>query len=596
MQSSLHHVRSSPFSKVVLVAMIVAVLAGAKPAQAATSSFSSCQCTDYVYSQRPDIARGMGNAKQWISSAANRGYTYDQIPQVGDVAVFLNGAHGFDATYGHVAMVTWVNDTHTSYNIAGWDGLKADCVLQSYSNLSITPNDWFIHKQGANPPPAAPPPAQPPLSPRPSNGQVQFSPVSPAQAGQTVTITAAIQAGTNFRAARLLIDYQVASESSATQFSYSWNTTGFLPSVHNIRLEMTTTDDPSWAQPSYYETTYLLREASPPPNSAPTTPSAISPSDGQTLTANPQLCWKNNGDPDGDQVMTRAEVSGPQSWIGPWLEGDHPCWAPPDPMSGQYSWSVRARDSKGAESNGSVGWTFTIQAAAPSGVPVAFQNVSFVIPAGLAEGAKGEIVPEVIGVIPAWSAPKHILFTLAGYSLPAPNRGTVEVFPAAEYAAVNPFVKDELPRLRAVLAAPASPLTEERVPHLACCLNSGQLIAAQPQVLRFHGGTGVRAISEYAQYAAPITKNEGIYHYEGLTADGKYLVAVLLPVTLPLKSTAANPSADGIPFPSEISNFAGFESYYQGMTDLLIAASPDSYQPSLIQMDALIQSLTVGLK
>ena len=85
-----------------------------------------------------------------------------------------------------------------------------------------------------------------------------------------------------------------------------------------------------------------------------------------------------------------------------------------------------------------------------------------------------------------------------------------------------------------------------------------------------------------------------VVHYEGLTADGKYMVAVLLPVSLPLQSTADNPSADGIIFPSNPTDSAAMISYYQSITDKLNAANPDSFQPSLTQLDALIQSITVN--
>src|SRR3990172_6347079 len=140
--------------KACLLAFSAILLTQANPTRASTAFVGGCQCTDYVYSQRPEIPRGMGNARDWISSAAKRGYSYNQVPQVGDVAVFINGSHGFSVAYGHVAMVTWVNDSHTQYNISGWDGLKSDCVLQSFSNLTVRADDWFIHQGGT--------PSQPP--------------------------------------------------------------------------------------------------------------------------------------------------------------------------------------------------------------------------------------------------------------------------------------------------------------------------------------------------------------------------------------------------------------------------------------------------
>ena len=54
----------------------------------------------------------------------------------------------------------------------------------------------------------------------------------------------------------------------------------------------------------------------------------------------------------------------------------------------------------------------------PSGTPVTFQNVSFVIPNGLASGASGENVAKVDDTNgPGWDiAPAHIEFTLNGYN------------------------------------------------------------------------------------------------------------------------------------------------------------------------------------
>jgi surface antigen len=112
----------------------------------AESRVYSCQCTDYVYSQRPDIPIGMGHAKDWLYSARVYRLPYDQVPQVGDVAVFLHGEFGFNTEFGHVAMVTEVNESRTTFSIAGWDGLKNDCRLQVFHNFPVTNNTYFIHQ------------------------------------------------------------------------------------------------------------------------------------------------------------------------------------------------------------------------------------------------------------------------------------------------------------------------------------------------------------------------------------------------------------------------------------------------------------------
>jgi surface antigen len=105
-----------------------------------------CQCTDYVYSQRPDIPTGMGHAKDWLYSSRIYRLPYDQVPQVGDVAVILQGDFGFNAEFGHVAMVIEVNESRSEFSIAGWDGLKNDCQLNIFHNLPVTNNTYFIHQ------------------------------------------------------------------------------------------------------------------------------------------------------------------------------------------------------------------------------------------------------------------------------------------------------------------------------------------------------------------------------------------------------------------------------------------------------------------
>jgi surface antigen len=119
------------------------VLPGAAQAD---NRVDGCQCTDYVYSQRPDIPTGMGHAKDWLYSARVYRLPYDQVPQVGDVAVIINGEFGFSAEFGHVAMVTDVNEERNAFSIAGWNGILNDCRLQILHDLPVTHNTFFIHQ------------------------------------------------------------------------------------------------------------------------------------------------------------------------------------------------------------------------------------------------------------------------------------------------------------------------------------------------------------------------------------------------------------------------------------------------------------------
>jgi len=234
----------------------------------------------------------------------------------------------------------------------------------------------------------------------------------------------------------------------------------------------------------------------------------------------------------------------------------------------------------------------------PAGIPASFQNISFMIPQGLADGAVGEIIPAATEESggPWGVAPEYISFTLTNYTGRNDEffKATISIYPAAEYAAVNSWAASSLTRLQAVLASPAAQLTNESLPTIPFNGAAAQQYAAQAKLLGFNGGNGVRMISQYAQFPGPILKDNSLFHYEGLTADGKYMVAVVFPIYLPLQTSAENTSADGVQYPADLSDTNGLTAYFQGITDLLNAASADSFQPALDQLDSLIQSITIS--
>ena len=231
-----------------------------------------------------------------------------------------------------------------------------------------------------------------------------------------------------------------------------------------------------------------------------------------------------------------------------------------------------------------------------TGISVSFQNVQFVIPEGLASGASSEVIPaadEASGG-PWGVAPEYIEFVLMDYSPRDEFRPPViRIYPAQEYAAVNSWAQSSLAKLQAILASPSMPLTNENLPTIPFNGAAAQQYAAQAKIISFANGSGVRMTSQYAQFPGPILKDGSYYHYEGLTNDGKYMVAIMVPVTLPIQATAENPSADGVVYPSDISDTIALDAYFQGVTDLLNAATPDSFQPNLNVLDALIQSIQI---
>lgn len=230
------------------------------------------------------------------------------------------------------------------------------------------------------------------------------------------------------------------------------------------------------------------------------------------------------------------------------------------------------------------------------GIPFSFQNVSFVIPEGLATGASGEVIPNVSesADMPWWEiAPEHTRIVLSGYndSLAKFSMIEINVYPAQDYKSGA----ESIQKLQAILAIPTAPLTRESVPTII--VNAGLMMAAQAQRINFVSGSGVRMIVQYGQAAGPVDNNGSFYNFAGLTSDGKYYIVAALPTGAPflqydMNATPPQP-ADAIPFSFESIDPAYYESYYKAVEDKLNSTSADTFVPSLNTLDSFIQSITI---
>jgi hypothetical protein len=233
-------------------------------------------------------------------------------------------------------------------------------------------------------------------------------------------------------------------------------------------------------------------------------------------------------------------------------------------------------------------------------MPVSSANVNFVIPAGLASSAVAETVPaidEQTGV-PWEVAPEYLKFTLQDYSLQGEFfQPKIAVYPAKDYAAVGAGAAISIQRLQAVLASPNASLSNDILPRLPY-VNADQIFGAEAKIITFKNGSGVRVLAEYAQNYAPINKHDLFYHFEGLTSDGKYYIVATLPVNVVFLPANSDPNSPvppgGISFPGYTTiDGTVYGDYIQAVTNMLNAARPDAFTPSVETLDALIQSLSV---
>jgi hypothetical protein len=231
-----------------------------------------------------------------------------------------------------------------------------------------------------------------------------------------------------------------------------------------------------------------------------------------------------------------------------------------------------------------------------NGITVNFNNLSFMIPNGLAIGIAGETVPAVTADNGApWEVgPAYIKVTLSSY----PLQGTmwqpeIRIYPADEYRLINPIAGQRLDEIKSITANPngSQPANLPFLPFI----NAAQDFHAQMQVVNFQNGSGIRYITQFDQAPIPVNNQEMFYTFQGLSQDGKYFISATLPVNLaflPADNSLNSPTpADGIPM--VWNNFENFPTYLTAITQKISTTDPNAFNPTLTTLDALIQSIKI---
>jgi hypothetical protein len=188
---------------------------------------------------------------------------------------------------------------------------------------------------------------------------------------------------------------------------------------------------------------------------------------------------------------------------------------------------------------------------------------------------------------PDWAIlPAYDEFSFAGY----PSKNTyhqprIEIYAVAEFAAINPTAKDQINQLQQLLRdAPAAPAQIPLIP----IFNAAQMFRAQIKYLNFQNGQGIRFVTQYSQAIMPINNQEIFYAFQGLTSDGRYYIAAILPV-----ATSALPDTNQLSQEQQATFYTAdaFETYLGKVVQTLNGLPPTDFTPNLDQLDAMLQSL-----
>ena len=227
--------------------------------------------------------------------------------------------------------------------------------------------------------------------------------------------------------------------------------------------------------------------------------------------------------------------------------------------------------------------TATAAPELPPEPDIIFQGVSFSIPDSLADSINAQEIPAQPEGFAA--QPAHLRFDLVGYALPGGYLDPViKVFPVAEFKLVNEFAGQRLDDLQTLLdTQPADP-DGMPIPDFA---GAAQFVGTQVHYVDFQNGRGVRYVTQWGQAAYPVGYPQLFYSFQGLSDDGLYYVHVVLSVDHP-----SLPDAETVILDNAF--YENFETYVVEMEAQLDIQTPESFEPSLLLLDELVESLLVG--
>jgi hypothetical protein len=189
---------------------------------------------------------------------------------------------------------------------------------------------------------------------------------------------------------------------------------------------------------------------------------------------------------------------------------------------------------------------------------------------------------------PEFSLPERRMASFLGYSIQNHfHTPVIYVYPLLGLYQGGQIGAATAARLQALLNDPAFDLqTEDDLPFLPP-FNAAQVIHVLEQRLESEHNSGIRYLTLYSQAFVGVDNYNTFYTYQGISADGRYYIAAILPINSSLLS-------DQELTQTELETLsADFPAYLTSMTDLIRADGGASMTPTLAALDAMMMSLTI---
>lgn len=114
---------------------------------------------------------------------------------------------------------------------------------------------------------------------------------------------------------------------------------------------------------------------------------------------------------------------------------------------------------------------------------------------------------------------------------------------------------------------------------------AGQVIRARTAYAETPAMTGIRFVTAYAQAQEPFLADSFLYTFQGISADGQYLISILIPLTAGMFPAEPDPSFGVVELQADVAG------YMLESAALLNDATPGDFSPTLDVLDALVDSI-----
>lgn len=219
------------------------------------------------------------------------------------------------------------------------------------------------------------------------------------------------------------------------------------------------------------------------------------------------------------------------------------------------------------------------------GQSVTYDGVSFFLAEAVAQQSEGAFVSQFqaqsgddSGLFAV--AVDHLRFIFEGFNSAAYFR-ELRVYPTAAF---EDAIGLSLDSLRDTLTSQSQ---SPSIPYGVPLVNAARVFEAQPALVSFQNGLGVRYLAHFSQGFMPVDLT---YVFLGLTSDDAYFVQALFTVDSPL---LAAPQLQAYLRLDADSFVDQYENYLTEVINLISSAADTSFSPTLTEVDALISTLLV---